>query len=91
MTTTKNNKIKRASSAAVAHTCNHSCWGAEMKRIVVQSQPRQRVCKNTFQPIIVPSDVHLSSQATQRLGLEGSWFQTSLNLRDPISTEKSWV
>jgi hypothetical protein len=45
-------------------------WEAEIGRIIVQGQPRQKVCKTPFKPIAGHSSIHLSFQSVQTAKVE---------------------
>jgi hypothetical protein len=51
----------------------------EIRKMEVQSQPRQTVNETPSQPITEHSGSYLSSQLLGRLRLGGSWFQARLS------------
>jgi hypothetical protein len=63
--------------------------------MVVQGEPRQRVHKTPFQPIAGCGGAGLSSQVTQELRSEKSWFQASEGknkfMRSHFNNKKSWA
>jgi hypothetical protein len=48
----KNIYKKILQPSVVAHTCDPSAWEAEIMRIMVRGEPRQKVSKTLSQPVL---------------------------------------